>query len=258
MKKNNVKKLFITGLAAMSLFCMASLSFAEEDDADALKEQISAIDAEIEQLESERADLQAQVDELEGTDEAGEADQQTGGDVEVLEEYTYQRGSYSDHFLVVKNNTDKDVKVTSESFAYGEDGTMVGFGDGYLDALAPGCTSVFYELIETDEEIASYDTTVTAGDSGYYVAVNQDLSYEQTDVSGGAVFQITNNGEYAADFVQGYALFLLDGEMVDYEYSYFTDDDSEIKPGDTISKQLSTNKEFDTMEFYMIGRRHAD
>ncbi len=256
MKKNTLKKLFITCLTVISLFCIVSVSFAEENDADALKEQISSIESQIEQLESEKAELQAQLNELEGDNE----DTDSGNsqeEVEIVEDYTYNSGRYNYHFLVVKNNTEEDVGVSSESFAYGEDGSMVAYGDGDLVLLGAGCTSIIVEWIETEEEIASYDTTIKVNDSGYYAAVIQDLSYVENDISGGAIFQVTNNGEYAADFVEGYALFLLDGELVDYEYSYFTDGDSEIKPGDTISNQFNTSKDFDTIEFYLTGERHA-
>lgn len=65
----------------------------------------------------------------------------------------------------------------------------------------------------------------------------------------------TNNGEDAAVFVKGYALFFKDGKLVDYEDTYFTDDNSEIKPKDTISKQMTVYDEFDTIEFYLDGRK---
>lgn len=65
----------------------------------------------------------------------------------------------------------------------------------------------------------------------------------------------TNNGEDAAEFVKGYALFFKDGELADYEDTYFTDDNSEIKPKDTISKQMTVYDEFDTIEFYLDGRK---
>ncbi len=150
------------------------------------------------------------------------------------------------------------MKVSSESFAYDEDESLIAYGDGYLDALGAGCTSIIYEGIETEEDIAYYDTTLKVNDSGYYAAVNQDLSYVENDISGGAIFQVTNNGEYAAEFVEGYSLFFLKDELVDYEDSYFTDDDSEIKPGDTISNQLTTYEDYDSIEFYLDGRRYVD
>jgi len=42
---------------------------------------------------------------------------------------------------------------------------------------------------------------------------------------------------------------------VGYSDNYFTDDDSEIKPEKTISKQLDCHEDFDRIEFYLIGRK---
>lgn len=83
----------------------------------------------------------------------------------------------------------------------------------------------------------------------------QDLEYTENDIDGGAVFQVTNNGSEPAEFVEGYALFFKDGEIVSYEETYLTDDDSEIKPGATISKQFTSYEDFDNIEFYLTGRR---
>ncbi len=177
--------------------------------------------------------------------------------VEVLAEYTLPDGIgwYTRHFIVVKNNSSETVDVSTSSLAYSKDGTMVAVADGSFDALGAGCTSVLYEAFDTDADIDHYDTTLNDSKSKYYDSVIQDLSYIQNDIDGGAVFQVTNNGEKAAEFVEGYALFFKSGELVDYDSSYFTDDDFELKPGKTISKQFNAYKDFDTIEFYLTGRR---
>ena len=50
-------------------------------------------------------------------------------------------------------------------------------------------------------------------------------------------------------------MFFLGDELIGYDSAYFTDDDSEIKPEKTISKQLTYSKNFDRIEFYLTGRR---
>ncbi len=178
-------------------------------------------------------------------------------DVEVLAEYTLPDGLgwYTRHFIVVKNNSSETVDISTSSLAYSEDGTMVSAADGSLEALGAGCTSVFYEAFETDADIDHYETTLNTSKSKYYKSVIQDLSYVQNDIDGGAIFQVTNNGNEAAEFVEGYALFFRDGELVEYSNTYFTDDDLEIKPGKTISKQFDSYENFDRIEFYLTGRK---
>ncbi len=63
MKKFNVRKCLAAGLIMMALFCVPLFSYAQEEDVDALKEQIST-------LESENADLQSQVEQLESENAA--------------------------------------------------------------------------------------------------------------------------------------------------------------------------------------------
>ena len=91
--------------------------------------------------------------------------------------------------------------------------------------------------------------------SKYYNSVIQDLSYTQNNIEDGAIFQVKNDGESPAEFVEGYALFFLDGKLVEFDTAYFTDDDYEIKPGATITKQFTSYENFDKVEFYLTGRR---
>lgn len=177
--------------------------------------------------------------------------------VEILAEYTLSDGInwYTRHFMIVKNNSPETLDVSTSSLAYAEDGTMVSAADSSLEALGAGCTSIMYEAFETDEKINRYETELKTEPSEYYKSVIQDLSVKQNDIKDGAVFQVTNNGEEAAEFVEGYALFFSNGNLVNFESAYFTDDDSKIDPGKTISQQMTSHEDFDKIEFYLTGRR---
>lgn len=179
------------------------------------------------------------------------------GEVEILAEYTLPDGIgwYTRHFIVVKNNTNETVDVSTSSLAYGKGGELLGADDANFEALGAGCVSILYEAFEINEEIEYYETELNFSKSKYYKSVIQDLSFEQSDIDKGAVFKVTNNGDKSADFVEGYALFFMDGQLVSYDTVYFTDDDSEIKPGKTITKQMTSYEEFNLIEFYLKGRR---
>ncbi len=226
---------------------------------------------EYDKVVAERDELQEKLDEMESVESSSSgntseleekpAESQTNDsietNVEILAEYTLPDGIgwYTRHFMVVKNNSSETVDISTSSLAYSEDGTMVAAADGSFDALGAGCTSVLYEAFETDKDIDYYETTLNASKSKYYKSVIQDLSYAKNDIDGGAVFQVTNNGGNAAEFVEGYALFFYGNELVGYADSYFVDDDSELKPRKTISKQLDCHKDYDRIEFYLTGRR---
>lgn len=177
--------------------------------------------------------------------------------IEVLAEYTMPDsiGWYTYRLIILENKSSQTVEISTASLAYAADGRILGAANGSLEALGTGCVSIFYEAFETNEEIDHYETELDVSPEQYYESVIQDLSYVQNDLKNGAVFQVTNHGEEAAAFVEGYALFFLGEKLLGFDNTYFTDDDSEIKPGKTISKQLRAYEDFDRIEFYLTGRR---
>ena len=177
--------------------------------------------------------------------------------IEVLSEYTLPDGIgwYTRHFMVIKNSSNKTVDISTSTLAY-SNGMIVSAADSSFDALGAGCTSIFYEAFETSAAIDRYVMDMKVTPSEYYESVIQDLSYTQNNIDGGAIFQVTNNGKKAAEFVEGYALFFTGNTLVDYDSTYFTDDNSELKPRATISKQLNIYNNFDRIEFYLTGRRY--
>ena len=189
------------------------------------------------------------------TTEAIKTTEQENGDVEIVAEYNIPSYACTFHFVIVKNNTDKTLNVTANSKAYTADGSLVSVDDAEFDALASGCTSIITEMFDTDAEIAYCDTEILTKTDGWYESVIQDLSYTETLIKDGAIYEVTNNGDKAAKFVQGYAIFFNGNEPVDWDYTYFTDDDSELKPGKSISKQLNCSETFDRVEFYLDGIR---
>lgn len=176
-------------------------------------------------------------------------------DMQVIEEFTYCDGFWCTyHFVVIKNNSNKPVTISTSTLAYKNDGTLISVSEGYVDIVGPGCTTIYYEAFETTEEISSYDTEMTVDTDVWYECGLNGLTYKQSNIEDGAIFQVTNNGNKAVNFVQGYALFLKDGKIVGWESDYFTDDDYEIKAGKTISKQFSIYEEYDEIKFYLTGR----
>lgn len=273
-----MKKTKLIPLLALSMFLCSSCGSTgvsqEEYDAivaerDELQEQVAILESEIanseKHLEENRTVstmVSNETKETETKDNDVEKqeniDEKEENNIEILAEYTLSDGIgwYTRHFMVIRNNSSETVEVSTSSLAYQEDGTMVGAADTDFDALGSDCVSVIYEAFETDKDIAYYETDISSSPSKYYDSVIQDLSYIQNDIEDGAVFQVTNNGDEPAEFVQGYALFFLNDELVSYENTYMTDDDSEIKPGKTISKQFTSHKDFDRIEFYLTGRRN--
>lgn len=256
------RKIFVMLLAA-ALTVTSAVSVLAEGAGTGNEERIAEIEAEIASLQAELAELTGGAGASEGTDaagtDAGTATDAAAEDIQVLADYTEGNGTgYVNHFIVIKNNTGETLDVSTSSLAYDEAGTMVAATDSYQDAVGSGCTTIIREYYDTEAMIGSYETTINSSPSEYYASVLQDLSYVQNDISSGAVFQVTNNGQEPAEYVEGYALFFLDGKLVDYYSTYFTDDDGELKPGKTISKQMDSYEDFDAVEFYLTGSRYIN
>lgn len=132
---------------------------------------------------------------------------------------------------------------------------MISVEDASEEAIGFGCASIIREIFDTEETVARVETEISGSVNKYYESVLHDLSYKKTEIKDGVIVQVTNNGSKPAEFVEAYVLFF-DGNKLVYEDSaYFTDDDSEIKPQKTISKQINSYKEFDRVEIYLTGRR---
>jgi hypothetical protein len=179
----------------------------------------------------------------------------SASNIQVLEEYTYSYGAWlTVHLVVIKNNNDKPVEISTSTLAYKSDGTLISVSNGTVDVVGSGCVTIYSEIFETEEEISYYDTELNVELEDWYECGLNDLSYTQTPVKDGAIFQVTNNGSKPIDFVQGYALFFKDNTLIGWSSEYFTDNDYNIKPGKTISKQISVYNEYDTVKFYLTGR----
>ena len=177
--------------------------------------------------------------------------------VEIISEYTLGDGMgwYTRHFYVVKNNGAEACDISTNTVAYDADGNIVSAANGYINAVSPGCTVVFYEAFETDEEIAKYEPVFSVK-SSRNTDIMGDLEIKRNDTKNGMVMQVTNNGEVEAEYVELIALYFKDGELISYSSSYFTDDDGELKPGATISEQMNTYESYDSAEVYLSGGVH--
>ena len=158
------------------------------------------------------------------------------------------------YFLVVTNNSSEACSVRGNAVARDASGKAIGAGDLTLDILGPGETSIGYFYFDKVFDIDTVDYQLFGSDS-YYEPVLKDLSAEVTINDENVVVAVTNNGTNPAQFLEAYVLFFdADNNLVWYESGYLTDDDSELKPGATLSEQAGVNSEFDHAEVYFSGR----
>ena len=190
-----------------------------------------------------------QSEDIEDTDVSAQVE-----NIEIMADYSLSDGIgwYTRHFYVVTNNSESTVDISTNCIAYDQSGNVVGAANGGIDCVPSGQTVAFYEAFEIEDEIAKYDPTFTVKNSRNK-PVLQNLDVKRSDIKGGVVLQVTNNGDIDAEFVEYTALFLKEGKLVDSEWNYFCDDESKLAPGDTISKQMTSRKDYDEVVVYPSG-----
>ena len=171
-----------------------------------------------------------------------------------ITQYKYISSSSSTYYVAVKNNSSETVKITSNGTAKDADGNTLGAGQMTIDVLAPGETSIGYFHFSSVPDFDKVEYSLKYSEPSYSSIID-DLSVGASLNAKNAIVTVTNNGSKAGKFVQGYVLFLAsDDSVIKVDTAYFTDDDSEIKSGASISKQFNCRKEFDHVEIYLTGR----
>lgn len=174
-----------------------------------------------------------------------------------VKEYRYENTiGDSMRFLVIKNNSEKTVGININMTAYDASGNVIGADDGSIDVVGPGEESIATFYFDSVKDIDHVEYTMSYDTDPYYGSVLSDLEVVQNINDKNVVVTATNKGTEAAKFVEAYALFLdTSGNVVEYGSTYITDGDSEIKPGVTLSKQITSYEAFDTVEVYLTGRK---
>jgi len=181
------------------------------------------------------------------------SDQDYSGQVSIEREYTLEQRNRTLHVLVIKNNSDATLKVSSNSTAHDSEGGLIGAADASVSAVGPGCTSYLKEYYSDVKGVGKFESVISAKQDKA-VSVIQDLDISATPAGNNVVLQCTNNGEREAQFVQALVLYFNGDTLVDSSEQYITSVSEQFNPGDTRSEQVSTRETFDSISVYLSGR----
>ena len=173
--------------------------------------------------------------------------------VSIEGEYAYESGNNSIHILIVKNNSDATLKISSNSTALDAGGSLIGADDADTSAVGPGCTSYLKEYFSKVTGANKYETKLSAS-VDKNASVLQDLELTANPAGSNVVLQCTNNGGKDARFVQALVLFFNGDTLVDSGEKYLSSGSEALAPGDTKSEQVSTRQAFDSVSAYLSGR----
>lgn len=174
--------------------------------------------------------------------------------INKIEITTYEEDSYSKYcFATAKNNSVYDLDITVHISYFDEQNNLVGVGDCYIGAVEAGCEMVGFDMPDHDYDHITYE--IEAKQCDWEKPAQSVLSYEVIEQKEKLIVSVTNGGEKTVKFAEGVALFFDSNEnVIGHDSTYFTDSDSEIGPGKTITKELSIyGAEYTSYKFWVAG-----
>lgn len=165
------------------------------------------------------------------------------------------RNEYGHYFpvLIIENPTSYDLSLSVDIKFYDKTGKLVGAKSDEVYAFENGTKTIVQFSVDEEFDRMEYEFSVEEED--YYNCVISSLKYESVSAKDKEILSVTNAGSIPAEFVEAYALFFKGGKLVATDWTYFTDDDNELKPGKTITEELTAyGEEYDSVEFYFTGR----
>lgn len=243
--------LFVLGVICAGLFagCSGGVSQEEYDkvvqERDALKAQINggSKDAAVNDSENKSAGSETQA-----FDENNVVKQ-----IQV-KEYTYTDSIKTTWTALILKNTSKfNLRITANVTFKDASGNVIGVDDKTQEAVDSGAEVAL--LFMNEGKPAKVEYTLSAKEEDQYECVLSALTCKATPAKGKAIIAVTNNAKEPAEFVQFTALFFNKGKLVSQDTGYTTDDDNELKPGKTVSKEANCFDNFDSVKVYLTGRR---
>lgn len=172
-----------------------------------------------------------------------------------ITEYSYVNAiNNTDYCMVVKNNSNETLKISANITAKSTDGSLIGAGTIEAVAVQSGYSVAMTRSFDGND-IDKFEYSITAALEDYYNPILSDVEMTISIADKKAIVSCTNNGEEAADYVQATALFFEDGKLIYTGGTSFSDSDYELKPGNTIVKEIKAFQIYDDVKVYLSGRR---
>ena len=193
---------------------------------------------------------------LQGADAAdsGDTDSVSESDVEVVAEYSLTKWSdQPEYFLVVKNNSEKTIRIYSSAIAYDKKGEEVGVAEGGTYALPSGCETALYHEFQSTENAKKFTYDLEAVEETYYQPAIQNVKLSIKKLDKKAIVKCKNTGEDDIEYLKARILFFKGKKLVEDTLEDFTNSKKIIVPGKEITKQFVPIKDFDDVKVYLYG-----
>jgi hypothetical protein len=170
----------------------------------------------------------------------------------AVKEYRYFNSYWNYAFLEIANNSEYDLRINVEATFYNANNEMIGVSEQEEEAVQSGATILLYFM--PDEEYSKMEYEFDVEEEPYYKSLINNLTYESTPAKDKEIISVTNSGSETIDFVDCSVLFFNGADIVGFEWTYFVDDDSELKPGETERREMNCYDPYDSFNVYFSGR----
>lgn len=216
---------------------------------DALQEQLGISSSNVEDITDETKNDDSTKKDKQNT---GTFDEKTVLSQLKVTQYSYEIYGNPYVFLIVDNTSDFNLNIGAELKAYDSSGNIIAAKDTSQEAVESKTQTILKFLL--DEKFEKIEYELSADIEDYYTCIISDLSYESNSAKDKEIVTVTNNGQNTAKYVEANVLFFKGEELVYYNSEYFVDDDSELKAGDSITKEVYCSEEYDSFQIYFTGR----
>ncbi|MBR1731396.1 MAG: FxLYD domain-containing protein [Ruminococcus sp.] len=184
------------------------------------------------------------------------SDMQAIADSLDVKEYRVTGLEYEHIVFVITNNSKTDCALEVDVNFYDKDKNVVDTQDEQLEAIGAGQTSVM--AVYANEKFESYTYDFIPYESSYYVAVTKDLDLKVEEGDNKLTASVTNNGTATALFTTVNTLFFKGDEVLYFDKSYVGDDNTEIAPDKTETKEIMNFTDSDRYETYLNSYAKAE
>jgi len=230
--------------------CASNSNAVSREEYDKVVAELNELKAQSSSDQPESENAGSQTDN--GKDQASGFDEQTALSQLNVQEYSYSNQYNHFDFLVIENNSKWNLRINAELQTFDSSGNILSVKNDSKSAVEHGTTTII--PFSLDEEYAKTEYALSLSEEKAYSSVVSNLSYTNNPSTNKEIISVTNNGDVDVYYACAYVLFFKGDTVVDWDYSYFINDDNTLKPGETKSRELDCYEDYDSFKIFLTGR----
>lgn len=173
--------------------------------------------------------------------------------VEIEEQqYSSESGSKEGVFLIMTNKTGNDCDLEISVNFLDNNGNTIDKVENFA-IRAFGKDTTIAQLFYCKTAYTSVNYNVVTKPLDYDQPVDANLKADVAAKGEDVTVTVTNTGNVTAEFVEYYVIYYKGGKVVGYNMGYCDDDNDEIKPGATVTKDEHSYSEYSNAKVYVHG-----